>query len=1197
MKKNNTILYYGCAAQARYASSNHGLLYSPSQAHLFNFSLARTYLNFSNGFRAFSSERKRQNSWKLSVRSIYMDSVNFTKHDFINALLKNFKQGNVYTVLVKVEYLDSSGNRAWCMLNVQKGIIYRNKSDFIELVKEFFDEVYIGYIEYMSRYHAQEVLSIQIMYILNNDSYRQYSLKNINKEKLDKNLVNVKQTKLDFSESLLPLTTNEKFYGKRLTPILDYKKQFVTSLYINGINFIKLVNKKSKDLNQEFINFDSKTRFYRYKLNEIEYIITVSNISKTETVKTIYLMTGFKFKDNILDKELTTKIFSRQIGNTTIEFDGADIINKEIKLKLPIIRLNYKPFTDLNSRIGTFDLETFRDYNSNSAVYALGFSTLSMSKTDKKTSMYYLTKDGNTSHEIIIKCINEMLSSDYRDHIYFTHNLGGYDIIFILHALKLENKIILENKLKGINTIVEDDKKIKVKKKKPISDVNKKSQNKDHYEISTILRDDRILKCVIKVKTPSGYNKITFIDSYNILPDKLDNLAKSFGTEIQKGLFPYEFVKSNTLNYVGITPSIEYYKINNEVISQELYNELIVPQWDLRKQTLHYLERDLLSLLEIINTYNHYVYKRYNVQLTESLTIARLALNIYLKRYLGDNLIPVVLNNSLFTSIKAAYYGGVAEVYRPYGKNLRYYDVNSLYPFVAKNTMPGHECKYIESKKGLKLSELFGFFYCKVTTNNQYLGLLPVHNQGLIMPNGQWYGWYFSEELKFAEVNGYNIEVIKGYQFNKIDNLFSSYVDDLYKIKANSEGSEKLITKFLLNSLLGRFGMSIFKLKTDIVSVEKAKKLAVTNYINSVKAISDTDVLISYNKEISRKLVEEHGLNYIEILNSNSKLDLEKNNSFKDVAVSISAAVTAYARIFMAQTKLDILKNGGNLYYTDTDSIVTDIDLPDNLVGSELGQFKLEFKLKEGFFISAKTYCLILEKEYIKKNKNKDTVIKAKGVFKTSLDVEKFKSLYFNKQDVEAIKSNNKTNYLEGYVNIESGIVKLKHDAYTKRSKIYDNNGLWIDTKPLNYQVSNMLEDTNSKPLNSPNNNDLCALIKYNKPCFDLIKYNKSITDLILYLPTNKAKFINYAQLESMINEAIHESDMRVANHIKMLIYSLTGILYHGKDGTMYIYSPNSKKIYIKYKKNNKWVTFWNIKYHNGYVYIKNKNKFYLYKG
>ncbi len=51
-------------------------------------------------------------------------------------------------------------------------------------------------------------------------------------------------------------------------------------------------------------------------------------------------------------------------------------------------------------------------------------------------------------------------------------------------------------------------------------------------------------------------------------------------------------------------------------------------------------------------------------------------------------------------------------MYQPTGKNLRYYDVNSLYPFAAKNTMPGHMCEYIESKKELDLNDLFGFFYC-----------------------------------------------------------------------------------------------------------------------------------------------------------------------------------------------------------------------------------------------------------------------------------------------------------------------------------------------------------------------------------------------------------------------------------------------------------------------------------------------------
>ena len=114
-------------------------------------------------------------------------------------------------------------------------------------------------------------------------------------------------------------------------------------------------------------------------------------------------------------------------------------------------------------------------------------------------------------------------------------------------------------------------------------------------------------------------------------------------------------------------------------------------------------------------------------------------------------------------------------MYKPTGKNLRYYDVNSLYPFAALNPMAGHICEYIESKNPLDLNELFGFFYCKVKTNNSYLGLLPVHHKGLIMPNGEWYGWYFSEELKFAKDNGYEIQVFKGYKYNKVRNVFAHY--------------------------------------------------------------------------------------------------------------------------------------------------------------------------------------------------------------------------------------------------------------------------------------------------------------------------------------------------------------------------------------------------------------------------------------
>ena len=42
------------------------------------------------------------------------------------------------------------------------------------------------------------------------------------------------------------------------------------------------------------------------------------------------------------------------------------------------------------------------------------------------------------------------------------------------------------------------------------------------------------------------------------------------------------------------------------------------------------------------------------------------------------------------------------------------------------------------------------------------------------------------------------------------------------------------------------------------------------------------------------------------------------------------------------------------LYYTDTDSIVTNIELSDNFVGPNLGQFKLEDIFDEAVYLAPK---------------------------------------------------------------------------------------------------------------------------------------------------------------------------------------------------------------------------------------------------
>jgi len=59
--------------------------------------------------------------------------------------------------------------------------------------------------------------------------------------------------------------------------------------------------------------------------------------------------------------------------------------------------------------------------------------------------------------------------------------------------------------------------------------------------------------------------------------------------------------------------------------------------------------------------------------------------------------------------------------------------------------------------------------------------------------------------LKFAKENGYKIKVLKGYNFNKIENTFSEYVDDLYNKKCYPTTlTEKSVSKSLLNNLTGR---------------------------------------------------------------------------------------------------------------------------------------------------------------------------------------------------------------------------------------------------------------------------------------------------------------------------------------------------------------------------------------------------------
>lgn len=105
----------------------------------------------------------------------------------------------------------------------------------------------------------------------------------------------------------------------------------------------------------------------------------------------------------------------------------------------------------------------------------------------------------------------------------------------------------------------------------------------------------------------------------------------------------------------------------------------------------------------------------------------------------------------------------------------------------------------------------------------------------------------------------------------------------------------------------------------------------------------------------------------------------------RNAAVQISAAITAYARIYMHP-----FISREDCYYTDKDSVVLGNPLPEEVISKdELGSFKLEYLVQEGIFLAPKSYWLDVEG-------SKDVLVH-KGAVKSHVTKEWFQQQYLDK--------------------------------------------------------------------------------------------------------------------------------------------------------------------------------------------------------
>lgn len=221
------------------------------------------------------------------------------------------------------------------------------------------------------------------------------------------------------------------------------------------------------------------------------------------------------------------------------------------------------------------------------------------------------------------------------------------------------------------------------------------------------------------------------------------------------------------------------------------------------------------------------------------------------------------------------------------------------------------------------------------------------------------------------------------------------------------------------------------------MSPEEFERKSAINKIVNYQYISNDKMLVTYVPKLDYDIIKQHNLDFIKV--SSQVYDKEVENR-DNTSIVISAAVTAYARIHISKIKLYILSKGGEIYYSDTDSIVTNLELPDSMVNEkELGKLKLENMINKGIFITNKTYGFI--------NNKGEFINKAKGINNKSLTYTDYESL-LNNVNVKASKTTSTINWAQGEVKItDKDDINISSSSYTKRVKIL-KNGLWVNTRP-----------------------------------------------------------------------------------------------------------------------------------------------------
>lgn len=141
------------------------------------------------------------------------------------------------------------------------------------------------------------------------------------------------------------------------------------------------------------------------------------------------------------------------------------------------------------------------------------------------------------------------------------------------------------------------------------------------------------------------------------------------------------------------------------------YNNIkILDDEPLFNKLFSYAVQDSRCLYQALFKAQQIYHREYNVDITSIVSTANLSFKIFRSKYMDNNVKIPILTRYEDSFIRKSYFGGSTDIYKEYGRNLHYYDVNSLYPHVMSYDMPYEVKGYVNPYQvNRDLNSFFGF--------------------------------------------------------------------------------------------------------------------------------------------------------------------------------------------------------------------------------------------------------------------------------------------------------------------------------------------------------------------------------------------------------------------------------------------------------------------------------------------------------